>query len=359
MICNGERAVLKENLREIETKAAPHCLIDDSGKVQYGQFNQPIAQLGLAEFQYLSSMDKPASAWAKHFHYKQFQFVSVKTAHYILGFAIADIRYLGSGFCYVYNIAKQTLQEVSWLKPYGLAYGTEPSSMNSRAYINGKNTLSITIKNGQWQLAVETPFLSAELELVCQHSDQVMAMCSPTAYNGWTYTQKHNALCVSGNLSINGEAQHLNDALAGYDFSAGYMRRETSWRWASISAQLNDVCLGVNLAAGVNETGFNENVLWIDGQKQLLGPVHFEFTRVPASGSEQAPIDWHIYSADGRIDLHFSPLNCRQERLNLWLLKSNFRQYIGHFSGVLVDQCGQQHRLDKVLGLSEDHFARW
>ncbi len=47
----------------------------------------------------------------------------------------------------------------------------------------------------------------------------------------------------------------LDHARAGYDFSAGYMRRETSWRWASINAEINSTGIGLNLAAGVNETG--------------------------------------------------------------------------------------------------------
>ncbi|MGY5451423.1 DUF2804 domain-containing protein [Agarivorans sp. MS3-6] len=358
MLPDGEKMIEAKHA-EIQSIAAPASLIDASGKVQFGHFNQAVGNLGLHHFIYNTVMDRPASAWAKHFHYKQFQFISIKTKHYIIGVAIADIRYLASGFCYVYNIASQELQETNWLKPCGVAYGTEPSSVNSRAYINGKATLSMTIENGQWQLTVNTPFIKAELSLLSVNPEQVMAMCSPTAYNGWTYTQKHNALALNGALTVNGVSQNLAGALAGYDFSAGYMRRETSWRWASISAQLGELTLGLNLAAGVNETGFNENVLWLQGQKQLLGPVHFEFSRLPAARGNQPSNNWHIYSADGQVNLHFTPLNGRQERLNLWLLKSNFRQYIGHFSGVLTDQSGKQHHLDKVLGLSEDHFARW
>ncbi len=36
---------------------------------------------------------------------------------------------------------------------------------------------------------------------------------------------KHNALTVTGNLFILGEEQDLSQVAAGYDFSAGYMRR--------------------------------------------------------------------------------------------------------------------------------------
>ncbi|GAB1622326.1 DUF2804 domain-containing protein [Agarivorans albus] len=339
--------------------SAPSCLIAANGELSFGHFNGPVSQLGLENFVYTNVMDKPASFWAKHFHYKQFQFVSINCDEYILGFALADIRYLGSGFCYVFHIPSQTLQEHTWLKPCGMGYGTQPSPVNSLAYLKGKHSLQIQIVEGQWHIRANTPFLEAELTITPANQQQCMAMCGPTGYSGWTYTQKQNALPVAGHLLVNGKTQNLATALGAYDFSAGYMRRETSWRWASFSARLNQTCIGLNLAAGVNETGCNENALWIDGEKHLLDPVHFSFKRSLASETSKPHQPWHIYSADGRVNLRFTPLNCRQERLNLWLLKSNFRQYMGHFSGTLVCQHGQTHQLQDVLGLTEDHFARW
>ena len=68
---------------------------------------------------------------------------------------------------------------------------------------------------------------------------------------------------------------------------------------------------------------------------------------------------WTITSQDGRINLTFTPINQRSEKLNLWVLKSNFRQFIGHFSGSIQDNDGSIHQLENVLGLTEDHFARW
>ncbi|MDF5591304.1 DUF2804 domain-containing protein, partial [Vibrio parahaemolyticus] len=147
--------------------------------------------------------------------------------------------------------------------------------------------------------------------------------------------------------------QDLSEVAAGYDFSAGYMRRETSWRWASINCFEDDRRLGLNLAAGVNETGYCENVLWINGQRHFLQPVQFQFSR-----SDEGQ-KWHITSEDKRVNLQFTPLNRRSEKKNFWLLKSNFRQYIGYFSGYLIDGNGIKHQLEEVMGLTEDHYAKW
>lgn len=344
-------------MTELISPAAPESLILPSGEVQFGHFDGPVDSLGLAHFEYRNNMDKLASRWARHFHFKQFQFVSLLTPRYVIGVALADIGYVGSAFCYLYDIAANTLVETTWLKPFAKGMSMSPSPRQGKACIGGRRgSITFNLVDGLWQLSLETPQISAELELHPLALSLPMAMCTPTGYNGWTYTQKHNGLIPKGRLTIKHEPQPLNNALAGYDYSAGYMRRETSWRWASINARVGDTIIGLNLAAGVNETGATENVLWINGARHLLGPVQFDFLRNSDHMSDDC---WRITSLDGRVDLRFKARNGRQEKLNLWLLQSNFRQYIGHFEGEVIDGEGQRHHLQQVLGLTEDHFARW
>jgi hypothetical protein len=103
----------------------------------------------------------------------------------------------------------------------------------------------------------------------------------------------------------------------------------------------------------VNETGVNENALWIDGQRILLPAVLFEFDRQNPDSA------WRIYDSNGQIDLRFSPKTVRKEQLNLWLLKSNFRQFIGMFSGTISLSTEKTYQIENVLGLTEDHYAKW
>jgi len=349
----------------------PGSLIDGKGNPYFGQFSSPIKNLALDKFLYFNDMDKKANPFNRYFHYKQFQFISINTGKFIIGAAIADIRYLGSGFLYIYDINNNSIVEQSWLRPPTIGYKTSASPYNGNASI-GSSTASIHFKinSGQWQLSINSKHIQANLTLTTDEGDFPLSMCSPTGYNGWTYTQKHNALSVNGQLTINQQPQNLSKALAGYDFSAGYMRRETSWRWASINGVVNEKSFGLNLAAGVNETGSSENVCWLGGKRCYLPPVHFKFQRQRTKQSNmqldkqvfQQP--WHIVSEainseKPRVELTFTPLNNREERLNLWLLKSNFRQYIGHYNGVIRGIDGNNLVINNILGLSEDHFARW
>lgn len=340
----------------IATQIAPDSLINPKGLPHLGHFDGIVKTLGLADFAYYDTMDKPASAWAKHFDYKQFQFVSLVTPRYVLGVALADIAYVGSAFCYLYDINTNTLAQLDWLKPLRLGYQMTSSPANGKSQIGRKGArLSFEIVEGGWRLMIDTKNIQADVTLHPFPLSLPMAMCSPTGYNGWTYTQKHNGLTVKGSLTVSHEPQPLNQALAGYDFSAGYMRRDTSWRWASINARIHEGIMGLNLAAGVNETGATENVFWINGERHLLGPVQFEFDRYATLGAEV----WRIYSQNGQVDLQFAAHNCRSEKRNLLFLKSNFRQFIGHFSGTIIDNQGRSYLLSNVLGLAEDHYARW
>jgi hypothetical protein len=114
-------------------------LIGKGGLPKFGQFNSPVANLGLEQFCYFNNMDKPANKLSKYFDYKQFQFISINTGQFILGVAIADIRYLGSGFVYLYDITTNTMIEESWLRPPTLGYHVCPSPINGSALIGTKN----------------------------------------------------------------------------------------------------------------------------------------------------------------------------------------------------------------------------
>ena len=326
--------------------------IQANGLPQFGHLASIPESLQLDAFQYLNEMDLPASSWRKRFDYKQFQFVSIVTDKYIIGVAIADIRYLASGFCYVFDTETQELVEQQWLTPLNMGYQTQPSSWNSQAYL-ANDAIQFKIEHGLWHIQLSTDLIQADLKLKPESESLPLMVCTPTAYSGWTYTQKHNALAIQGQMSVKGQPQDLTNAVAGYDFSAGYMRRETSWRWASINQRSEDKRIGLNLAAGVNETGYCENVIWIDGERHLMPPVHFEFSRMRQEAS------WRITSQDKRIDLIFKPKNQRSEKKNFWFLKSNFRQFVGYFSGYLIDDNGIKHELDEVMGLTEDHYVKW
>ncbi len=332
---------------------APRTLIADDGRVHYGLFDKAVPALNLPAFVLSSEMDKPVGRLRQYFAYKQFQFLVISGEDWLLAVAIADIRFAATGFAYLWR-AGEPVKEFGMLRPLSFRSQVSQSSSEGRACIGhkkGKPRWHIDCSPAHWVLSLSAPNLRAELQ-IAQNAQPAMALCAPTGYAGWTYTMKNNGLPVSGTLQIGRTMLDLSKARAGLDFSAGFMRRETSWRWASINTLLDGQPLGLNLAAGVNETGLCENALWYQGQRQHLSPVTFEFNR----GQNER---WHISTLCGEVDLQFEPGFCRKEKLGLGLLASNFRQYCGYFSGTIRLSDGRELVLARCLGLAEDHYAKW
>ena len=59
------------------------------------------------------------------------------------------------------------------------------------------------------------------------------------------------------------------------------------------------------------------------------------------------------------IELNFTPLKVYKKTDNYGLLASIFEQWIGHYSGRIKLAEGEVIVLDQVMGLAEDHFAKW
>jgi hypothetical protein len=333
---------------------APFRLMQDNGQPQFGVFSTPVTELGLTDFIYRTPMDKLASRLARWAHYKQFQFISVSHPDWILAAAIADIRYLCSGFAYLYQRHDASLTEFKLLQPLSRHSKMSDSPTAGLARIaGGTKRICIEPQGFSWQLTLKSAELNANLHLTPGEAAEPLALCLPTGYNGWTYTQKHNALQVSGDLQLRQQPLSISGALGGYDFSAGYMRRETSWRWGSLSGYDGQHRVGFNLAAGVNETGGTENCCWLNGKRYILPPLQFVFNR------QQPDAVWQVFSQCGTVQLQFMPAVKRQERLNLGVLASNFRQYCGSWHGLITLTDGKQIACNGQQGLAEDHFARW
>ena len=142
-------------------------------------------------------------------------------------------------------------------------------------------------------------------------------------------------------------------AFAHHDWSAGYMRPETHWNWACLSGLAAGRRVGLNLSCGVNETSFTENCYWLDGELLKVDTVCFAFDR-------QQPLQpWHISSHDGQVALRFDARGLHQERMNLGILASNFKQIFGQFSGVLRPSGRPEVVIDGQWGFVEDQYVKW
>lgn len=338
----------------------PSSLVDDRGQVALGVFPATVSQINGRDADYRTPMGSRASAFARHFHYKQFQYFGIISDDLLAGCALAHTAWLGIAFFYTFEPRTGTLKEYTWRSPLGRDLHMSDSPRNGVSYFRQKGvdielgyrednqaltkTFSITLEGLQLQATMEEG-----------SSYQPMSLCTRTGINGWVYANKVAGKGVTGTLTRDGETLDLQalNASGHHDFSAGYMRRETFWNWACLSTHADGRHIGLNLSCGVNETTFSENCLWVEDVMIPTGGVMFDYNR------DDLMQPWRIRSLCGRVDMTFTPSGNHRERLNLGLFASNFNQLFGRFDGSLHLDDGTTVAIKARYGFVEEQYAKW
>jgi len=348
----------------------PHSLITSHGKPHFGHFSHGVNEINVKDTDFRTPMNKKAGKWKKHFNFKRFQYFGGISQDLIFGCALADLRYIGAVFVYVYRISDGKMLTWQFKKPlsFGLDLTNRPDNGVS-SFKSGKKTIQMRYQlnsQGERRKILEIDFgseLQIQAELLETKHYQAMALCTPTAVNGWVYAQKTAALPVTGKVECAlGNFQLANSACYGHhDFSAGYMRRETFWNWACFSGKSSHqtadtkakAALGLNVSWGVNETGYSENCFWVENELHELPQVQFKFDR------DDEHSTWRISSENKQIDLSFKPEGMHKEHLNAGLMATNFKQIFGKFNGYLVTREGQRYEIENQYGFVEDQYSKW
>lgn len=336
----------------------PLILVNAQGQPAWGRFDASVARINGRDVRYLTPLGKPASIFARHFHYKQFQFFGLINERFLLGCALADTAWLGLAFLYLYDRQTARLHEWTWRSPFARALQMSDSPREGASYFSASRVrIGMHYTDSAGVLAKCLDIHTPELTLHASMQETAftpLSLCTRTGISGFTYTNKVAGVPAHGQLAFNGETFDLESlqSFGHHDFSAGYMRRETFWNWACTSAEVGGHRLGLNLSCGVNETSFSENCLWLDGVLQPLGGIHFVYAR------ENLMQPWTITDEAGKLHLLFHPAGSHQERLDLGLFASNFSQLFGTFSGFVETATGRLE-IASIGGFVEEQFAKW
>lgn len=339
--------------------AARDQLINTHGQPQFGLFPDGVRELNYLDFDYRSPLDRKRSQLAKRFGFNQFQFVSFISEDLIVGLAVVDLKLVSNAFLYLYDTESGEFEEFSFLQPLARATLIEPRPGDGvTRFAKGDNKFLIQASTRPGVRKVKVSLKGGvELDATIDESTayQPLSVCTRAGYQGWVFTQKSAARVCNGTLRWKQREFDLKalNALAAVDWTGGFMRRETFWNWGSLSTTLHDGRrMGFNLAAGVNETGFSENMLWLDDKPIKIDMVDFQFDRY------QPDHGWAMRSADGIINLHFNPAGRRCDKTNALIIASNFSQYFGRYYGE-IRLADETIVLEGAWGLAEDHYARW
>ncbi|MDQ6835598.1 MAG: DUF2804 domain-containing protein [Actinomycetota bacterium] len=251
---------------------------------------------------------QPMPAWQGLRPLKTWRYVGVFSPELMLCLASVRIGPARQSFWAVWDRATRRLHERTSLGPAAVALSP------GRAHATGAG-VTIDLKLAE----------TAGVEAVC-----------PTGAS-YAWTRKQGGIEASGTVTIEGEPRRV-DARAVVDDTAAYYERHTRWRWcAGVGTASDGRELAWNLVQGVNDPDIaSERTVWIDGQPTEAAPVSF---------AED------LSTVDG---LRFAPEAVREQRQNLLLIRSRYRQPFGTFAGELA-----QVPIADGYGVMEEHDVWW
>ena len=181
------------------------------------------------------------------------------------------------------------------------------------------------------------------IELELDESQGVEVATAVGDRGNYIWTRKQGDVPARGSVRVDGRDRPL-DGIAFVDESAGYHPRHTSWKWsAGVGLAAGGERLAWNLVAGIHDSPrLSERTLWVDGEPRELAPVTF--------ADDLSAIE---LGKGGR--LAFQEWSSREERTNLLLLRSSYRQPFGSFEGTFPDGL----RLTEGYGVMEEHDVYW
>ncbi len=340
-------------------------IVDSDGQVCPGCFDEPV-NFNYRDYRYRDFFGREKRGWAKRRRFHAFHYLGLVSESWTFGLALIDLGYAKTMFSFLRHREEGQLFFRDWKGPgfsRRLEIPRQPDAHTIR--FRGKKGDSITLEKSLEELRIDCRLGPLDLQAEVPYrreTHQPLRVLSPSSPSCWTFTEKAAPLFPRAlSLRLNGKELPLSPRTSPfvYDWSAGYMRRETNWYWASLGGRLEDGRgFGANLAALVNESFYNENAFWVvsaphQKTRRRLSPVIF------AMDQDDLYRPWHLYTEDRTLDLTFTPEGETGQRVNAGPLKTRFRQLFGTFSGTARTAEGESLAVKEIPGFCEYHRALW
>jgi len=328
---------------------APAQVLHPDGRVRFGKY---AGAPTVIDWSALAAPHRRGKLW-QALHHKHWHYVALATEEIFCGIAIVDVGWTNTAFAYVFDrqagklIASYSQDGLPGLTATLNAHPAEQACSSFR-FFNKQICFQHQPASGQYELQLQCGTFSINAMLDSKPAAPSLLAVGEVLGGTVHATVKSAGMRLTGEVRAGKRSFNLQNGVGSYDHSNGFLARETGWRWASAHA----LDIGFNLQAGYFSS--HENALWLDGKLISLSAAQFDFD------ASQAMADWHIHTDDGLLDLQFHPEGFRAENKNLIIASSRYLQPIGVFSGWVRASAGEPKRqIEKLAGVTEDHFSKW
>lgn len=330
-----------------ELLPAPTSALDTRGLPRVGSFRGSLGRVDLS---------RAAGNVRRALRHKRWLYVALATDDTWISFAVVRLGYASNMFALAWHRGARALaaDASAIAPPFAATVGDTAGEGCCADFRAGRMSCSVRRERGRETYAVtlRAPELVLDATLDAAPAPPALAAIASLGPGLPSTTEKRPLLAARGEAVIAGVRKRLDGALAGYDFTSGLLPRRTSWRWGFALGRTRDgEPIALNLVQGF--VGEAECAAWARGEPHPLAEARFDrdgdTTRV-ASGSRGA----------SRADLTFRAGASHAERRDLRIVRTNFEQSVGIWSGEIdLEPLDKPLRIDEVLGVVEDQDVTW
>lgn len=290
---------------------------------------------------------------------KRWLWGTIATESALIAWAIVDLGYAASAFAFAWDRERGMIVDRSMMGVPRLCRVRQGQSSRLDARfvhldLAGRGaSLRMRSRDGDpaIEVAIELSDLEVHATLDTRGAASSLTAVAPVPGGRVSTTEKRVLMPVHGSALLAGRRIALDGALGGYDYTHGLLARRTRWNWAFLMGHTpRGERVGLNLVEGF--VGAPECAVWIDDEPVPLAEGRFEFTR------EAPDREWRVRTADGAVDLVFTPGGVHAEHRDLGLVRARFVQPVGTFAGT-IEAGGRRLELAGVPGVVEDQDVVW
>lgn len=298
---------------------------------------------------------------------KEWDYYLITNDDYGIAFTIADNSYLGFISVSLLDFKNKSYEMFSTMKFFTMGKFHLPSSTveGDIHFKDKKIEISYTVKDGNRLIECEVYDFKNGIPLTAsivldKVPEESMVIATPFKENkkAFYFNQKINCMNANGIVTYGDNEITFKDNDGILDWGRGVWTYDNTWFWATASNKVDGVSFGLNLGYGFGDTSnASENMLFYDGKAHKLDQVSFG---IPENKEGYDLMkDWHFTSNDNRLNLTFSPILDRADRVSVLFILSDQHQVFGKFNGTVVLDNGTELEIKDLLGSAEVVHNKW
>lgn len=296
---------------------------------------------------------------------KKWNYWCVTSPEVLFSATISHIDYAAVMFVYILDLKTLQFYEKTTLVPLGINIQMPEGAEETVSYNSKEMVIQFKETDRTTVLYVHCPNfngkgreLKANLFLKRPEHYESLNVVVPWSQKRYQFTSKQPAIPAFGDIVWEDKEYNLSvdEAFGCLDFGRGIWKYHSTWNWASASGLVNGLRVGLNFGGQWTDgTGQNENGLIIDNQ---LHKIHEDIVWEYDTNNFMKP--WILKTkVSNRVSLVFTPLYERVASTRALIVQSSVHQMIGHFTGTVLTDDGDEIKIENMLGWAEDHMAKW